>query len=117
MPVPLHSIFICLHALVAWILVEMFVNLSHRLARPVFIVSHYIFVAFAFSALFFLYNRFFVELDPFSTMAIAMLFVFFLEVLVFRFLYSGERWFLNYVDWIVPIFIAATAIYFTSVMV
>ncbi len=117
MPLIANILLVCFHTLIAWVLVEIFVNLSHRLKRYVFIISHYLFVAFAFTSTFFLYNTFFVTFTAFTTMAIAMLFVFFLEILVFKYMYSGDRWFLNYVDWIVPIFIAASSIYFIGILV
>ena len=45
---------------------------------------------------------------------IAMGFVLLIEIVVFNFLYSGERWFLNYVDWLLPMFLAMTTIYFVG---
>ena len=44
-------------------------------------------------------------------MAIAMVFLFLIEVVVFRYMYSGELWFLNYLDWIIPVFFAASGVY------
>jgi hypothetical protein len=40
-----------------------------------------------------------------------LFFILLFELVVFRYLYSGDRWFLNWVDWIVPIFIATSTMY------
>ena len=99
-------------ALIAWVLIELFVNLAHGLSRKNYIFWHYLVVVLSFGGLFFLYF-FFAYQGPsiFSVMLVAMIFVWSFEIIVFRFLYSGERWFLNWVDWIFPMFLAASAIY------
>jgi len=104
--------FIGIHALIAWILIELFVNLAHRLSRKSYLFWHYLVVVTSFSALFSFYFFVFHKTLPlFSVVLVAMLFVWSFEIIVFCFLYSGERWFLNWVDWIFPMFLAASAIY------
>ncbi len=105
---------ICVHALAAWILVEIFVNTCHRLPRALYIVFHYIVVLVAFFSVFSFYYSFFTQHSIFKTTLVAIFFIFGLEFLVFRFLYSGEKWFLTFVDWMIPIFIATTAVYFAG---
>lgn len=106
------SLFAIFCALVAWTLIEVFINHAHRLSRGWFIVWHYIVVIASFGLLFALYVRL-VDTpgSPFQTTAVAMTGALVLDWIVFRFLYSGERWFLNWVDWIVPVFIATSTIY------
>lgn len=114
----LNNIFIiAIHSLVAWILVEMFVNNAHRLSRAVYIFFHHLFVATTFVVVFFIYFKFFATVSVFSATAIAMTVVSILEFVVFGYLYSGDRWFLNYIDWILPMFIAMSAIYLTGIVV
>lgn len=113
----LNNIFIvAIHSLVAWILVEMFVNNAHRLSRTVYIFFHYLFVVAAFAVVFFVYFKFFATVSVFSATAIAMTVISILELVVFGYLYSGDRWFLNYVDWILPMFIAMSVIYLTGMI-
>lgn len=107
-----HLFLIGVHALIAWVLIELFVNLAHKLSRGEYLFWHYAVVLFSFGGVFWFY--FYVvsqKSSVFFVMMIAMGFVLCFEVIVFRFLYSGERWFLNWVDWIFPMFLAASAIY------
>ncbi len=101
-----------LHVLIAWILIETFANTAHPLSRPTYIVWHYVVVVAAFAGVFAFYEWVFMEeASPFAVTIVGMGFVLFIELVVFRFLYSGERWFLNWVDWILPIFLATTTMY------
>lgn len=106
-----------LHAFVAWLLIEVFVNSFHGLKRFWYVLWHYLVVAVSFFIVFYFYFTFFAVFSVFTTMAIAMVFLFFIEVFIFRYLYSGELWFLNYTDWIVPVFLAASGIYFAGYLV
>lgn len=101
-----------IHALVAWILIEVFVNLAYHLSRKQYILLHYLVVVVAFTVVFTVFRSLFeVDLSPFWITLIGMSFVLFFELVVFRFLYTGERWFLNWTDWIFPIFLATSTIY------
>jgi len=107
-----NALIIGIHALVAWTLIEMFVNIFHRLSRTSFIVWHYFVVVIVFAGVFSLYRVLFdIGASSFVVTIVGMSFVFLFEFVVFRFLYSGERWFLNWVDWIFPIFLASSTIY------
>ncbi|MBI4713953.1 hypothetical protein HY771_02100 [Candidatus Uhrbacteria bacterium] len=110
----LNIFIVALHALVAWILVEVFVNNAHRLGRKQYVFFHYLSVVAAFAISFFIYFNFFATFSVFTTTWIAMFFVSLLEFVVFGYLYSGDRWFLNYVDWIFPMFLAMSSIYFVG---
>ena len=54
---------------------------------------------------------FFVSLPVFAVSAVAMLCIALIELIVFGYLYTADRWFLNYVDWIFPMFLAWSTIY------
>ena len=110
MTLVLNILVLALHSLVAWVLLEIFVNNAH-------IFFHYICVIAAFAISFFVYFEYFAAFSIFSTTCIAMVFVSFLELIVFGYLYSGDRWFLNYVDWIFPMFLAMSTIYFIGIVV
>ena|SRR3989338_6170503 len=102
---------IAFHALVAWLLVEIFVNNAHRLSRRQFILCHYVSVVVACASTFFVCFTFFVSLPVFAVSAVAMLCIALIELIVFGYLYTADRWFLNYVDWIFPMFLAWSTIY------
>lgn len=112
MPFLLDTLVIALHALVAWVLVEVFVNNAHRLSRRQYVFFHYVSVIAAFAITFFVYFQFFAAgWTIFFVTVTVMGFVLLLELIVFGYLYSGERWFLNFVDWIFPMFLATSTIY------
>jgi hypothetical protein len=107
---------IFLHALVAWVGIEVYVNSFHVLPRFWFVFWHYIAVFVLFSIAFSFYFRVFDHFSIFATTLLGVGSVLLIEIIVFRFFYTGELWFLNYVDWIVPVFIAASAIYLAGVV-
>lgn len=107
-----NALLIVIHALAAWVAVEFFVNLAHGLRRRSFILWHSTAVVAAFGGAFRFYTWVVTEpATPFAVTATAMTCVLVFEVVVFRYLYSGERWFLNWVDWIFPMFLATSTIY------
>ena len=111
-------ILIGVHSLIAWILVEVFVNTSHRLKRPAYMAFHYLVVMVSFSLVFWLYFKFFGSTSPvFWTTITACAYILILEWVVFRYLYSGDRWFLNWSDWILPVFLAASSIYLMGIII
>ncbi len=44
-------------------------------------------------------------------MIICMIVLFMVEIVFFNFFYDKPLWFLNFTDWIVPVFIIASTIY------
>jgi TRAP-type uncharacterized transport system fused permease subunit len=105
------------HSLIAWVLVEVFVNTSHKLKRRSYMAFHYLVIVAAFMAVFWLYFAFFNTTPVFWTTITACAFILVLEWIVFRYLYSGDRWFLNWCDWIFPVFLAASSIYLMGIIV
>ncbi|MBM5789528.1 hypothetical protein FJZ23_00325 [Candidatus Parcubacteria bacterium] len=111
------TLIIFLHALVAWVLVEVFVNNAYRLSRPQYVFFHYVSVVAAFAIAFFVYFQFFAAgWAVFFVTMTALGFVLLLEIIVFGYLYSGDRWFLNFADWIFPMFLATSTIYLMGVL-
>ncbi len=108
---------ICVHTLAAWIVIELFVNTCHRLPRLLYILFHYLVVIVSFTAIFGFYFKFFSEHSVFSTTLTAISFALMLEFVVFKFLYSGEKWFLSFVDWLFPLFLATSSIYFAGTII
>jgi hypothetical protein len=104
-----------LHALIAWVVMEVYVNNAYRFSRPWYVLFHYGAVVFVFGTIFSLFFRFHPDASVFWTTVLAIGYVISIELIVFRYLYIGERWFLNFVDWIFPIFLAASTIYAVGV--
>ncbi len=59
-----------------------------------------------------IYGKFFHFFSPFHTMVIFMLTIFALEAIMFGFFYPQGRIYLNFWDYIVPIFLGSSTIYF-----
>lgn len=113
----LDILLVSLHALIAWVLVEVFVNNAHTLSRKQYVFFHYMSVIAAFAIVFFVYFEYFGGVSVFFATVMAMVVVCLLELIVFGYLYSGERWFLNYVDWIFPMFLAMSTIYLVGSLI
>ncbi|MDG1949712.1 MAG: hypothetical protein P8J32_02715 [bacterium] len=101
-----------IHALVAWILVEIFVNMAHELRRTMYILWHHVILAASFACTFWVYYQVFhVGTSVFAVTMTGLCFLLIFELVVFRYLYSGDRWFLNWTDWILPMFIATSVMH------
>lgn len=106
------ALIIGIHALIAWILIEIFVNNGHTLSRAVYVLWHYIVVVAAFAFTFWVYyNVFHLNESVFTVTMTGLSFILLFELVVFRYLYAGERWFLNFTDWMFPMFLATTTMY------
>ncbi len=99
-------------SLFTWFCLGLYFTFSSNLSRLTFIFFHYlvsiISTLFFFSILF----KFFSTFNPFWTMICAMISFFIIEFIVFNFFYKQDLWFLNFTDWMVPVFIISTTIYF-----
>ncbi len=108
---------VIIHTIVAWVLIEVFVNNAHRLKRASYVFWHYTSVVAAFSIVFFSYYKYFNHFDVFKVTMITLVTLLVLELIIFRYLYSGDRWFLNYTDWILPMFLSVSTVYLLSQLV
>ena len=115
---PLQNAFLTVvTTVICWVLIEAFVNNAHRIKnRALYVFVHNAVVVITFAVAFKLLHKFVNGLDPFVAMTIGMSTIFILEFVVFRYLYSGDRWFLNYVDWILPISLTGMTIYLVGVI-
>lgn len=107
---------IFLTAILTWSILGAYFVFAANLQRVPFVVLHYLTSFLSSLFFFYLYNRFFGTLNPFTTMIIAMISFFIIELIFFSFVYKEELWFLNFVDWIVPVFIIASTIYFVVLL-
>ncbi len=98
-------------SLFTWIILGIFFAIATGLSRSFFIISHYL-TSFLATALFFsILYKFFPTFSPFWTMITAMISFFIIEIIVFNFFYKEKLWFLNFTDWMIPVFIISTTIY------
>lgn len=116
MQVVISALTVALFAWVAWLPILAALALIRSLPRVWFVSLHYALDILVFGLVFAAYHKYMGRFSPFGTMAIAMLSLFAIEFVWWRFFYNGELWFLNFVDWIVPAFLVASTIYFTGVL-
>ncbi|MFB6181763.1 MAG: hypothetical protein ABEJ24_02600 [Candidatus Magasanikbacteria bacterium] len=115
-----QTFIVFIHSLIAWFgLAVYFVftkdfGQASGLPKLAFVLGHYLAVIILFSGVYYFYFNYFGYFSTFATMAIAVVSVFIIELVVFNFFYSGELWFLNFVDYIVPVFLAASSVYFVG---
>ena len=110
---PFISIFAT--SFITWIFLAIFFVVAQNSSRLVFIVGHYLTALIATTIFFTLLFKFLPTFSAFYTMIFAMISFFIIELIVFSFFYKEELWFLNFVDWMVPVMIVATTIYFLGV--
>lgn len=96
---------------IPWLITLAALGASLGLPRPLFILLHYTLNVLLFGVAFSIYYRGHSGVDPFTVTLIAMLSLVLFEVVYLVFIYKGELWFLNYIDWIVPAFLIATTVY------
>lgn len=116
----IQILIVFLHSFFAWAGLAVYFILaqdmgqSNGIERIIFVILHYLAVVILFVIAYYIYFKNFGYFSSFTTMAIAVVSVFILELIVFNFFYSGELWFLNFVDYIVPVFLAASTVYFVG---
>ena len=90
--------------------------IAEKWARIPFVVTHYAVSIGVFLGLMFLYTKYFsgaVMPSPFVGMIICMVALFCIEIVFFGFIYDKPITFLNFTDWIVPVFLIASTVYLT----
>lgn len=97
---------------ITWIFLALFFSLAQNSSRIFFIVGHYITTLIATLICFSILFKFLPSFSPFYTMIFSMISLFIIELVVFGFFYKQDLWFLNFVDWMVPVMIIANTIYF-----
>jgi ABC-type proline/glycine betaine transport system permease subunit len=103
-------------SLVGWIALAAYFAVAEKWARIPFVVAHYALSIGVFLGLILLYTKYLsgtVIPSPFIGMIICMVALFCIEILFFGFVYDKPLTFLNFTDWIVPVFLIASTIYLT----
>lgn len=98
-------------SLLSWLILAGYFLISQNLSRITFIFLHYLTAIGATALFFFILYKYLPHFTPFYTMVTAMISLFIIEFIVFKYIYKGELWFLNFIDWMVPAFLIATTIY------
>ncbi len=107
---------IAITTFIPWLMTLAAMGASTSLPRPLFILFHYVLVVLLFGVAFSFYFRDRKGADPFTVTTLAMLCLFAYEMIYVGFLYEGPPWFLNYVDWFVPLFLISSTIYWVGRM-
>lgn len=105
---------IAITAFIPWLMTIAALGAAGSLARPVFVVVHYVLVVLLFGIAFGIYFRDRKGVDPFIVTVIAMLCLFIYEFIFIAFFSDGSIWFLTYVDWLVPAFLTASTIFWVG---
>lgn len=100
-------------ACILWgILAAYFVATNGVWPRWIFILGHYGISILATATITWALFRIAGTLpNPFQTMILMMGSLFLIELVIFNTVYKGDLSFLNFVDWMVPVFLIATTIY------
>jgi hypothetical protein len=107
----LAALTVMFFALLGWLPILFTLSWIRGLPRFWFVLLHYALDVLVFGLVFSLYYKRVGHLSPFATMAVAMLSLFAIELVFWGIFYSGEMWFLNWIDWIVPAFLVASTVY------
>lgn len=99
---------------IPWLITLAALGVSGSLARPAFVAIHYLLVVLLYGVAFGIYFRDRNGVDPFTVTMIAMLCLFVYEFVYVTFIFEGSRWFLTYVDWLIPAFLITSTIYWTG---
>jgi len=95
----------------AWIVVLGFLSYIRGLSRAWFVILHYFANVIVFGFVFFVYFKYLGSLPAFKTMVASILSLLTFEFVFWVFIYNGELWFLNIIDWVIPALLIAFTIY------
>lgn len=99
---------------IPWLITLAALGVSGSLARPVFVAAHYVLAVLLYGVAFGIYFRDRKGVDPFTVTVIAVLCLFAYEFVYANFFSEGSRVLLTYVDWLVPVFLIASTVYWTG---
>lgn len=106
-----QSIIIFLHSFVAWLGLLVFFQIFKDIPRLWFTVWHYVAVSVIFGCIFFVYFTFFNQYSTFLATAFALMSILTIEFFVYSFLYKGDLWFINPLDWLGSVVLAGVVIF------
>ncbi len=103
-------------SLVGWIVLGAYFAIAEKWQRLLFIGIHYVVSIVTFLLVAYIYVRYLrtLELSVFQIMLTTMISLFTIEILFFSFIYKESTWFLNFTDWIVPVFLIASTVYLAT---
>ena len=103
-------------ALLGWGVVLGILFYVKDMPRIWFIILHYLVDIVVFGGIFWVYAKFGQKVEPFQTMAIAMIALIAAEFVLWKFVAPGNTQYLTFVDWIVPAFLIASTVYFVTLV-
>lgn len=105
---------VAITSFIPWLITLAALGAASSLPRLAFIVIHYLIVALLFGVAFGIYYKEHKGVDPFVVTVTALLCLFVYEFIYITLFSDGSRWFLTYTDWLVPVFLIASTIYWTG---
>ena len=103
-------------SLVGWMVFGGYFVIAEKWSRIPFVVFHYATCILTTLLMAYLYVKFVrsLELSVFQIMITTMISLFTIEIIFFTFVYDKSTWFLNFTDWIVPVFLIASTMYLAT---
>ena len=96
---------------IPWIITLATLGAVTSFAHPLFLAIHYAITVLLFAVAFSIYYKGHKHVNPFEVMGIAVLSWLVFEGVYYGFIYTGDFWFLTYLDWFVPLFLLAGVVY------
>ncbi|MBI4435228.1 hypothetical protein HY630_01010 [Candidatus Uhrbacteria bacterium] len=113
-PRTVHLFSVAITTFIPWLISQASLSAASVFPRPLFVLIHWLLVVLLFGVSFAIYYRGHKGVNPFTVTVIAMLCFFAFEIVYLVFLYEGERWFLTWTDWFVPVFLIASTTYWVG---
>lgn len=114
-PKTVHFFSVAITAFIPWLLSISALGAIMDFPRLPSVLFYYTLIVLLFGIAFAIYFHGHKNEDPFTVMSIALGCSFAYEIIYVVFLYEGERWFLTYVDYFVPLFLIASTIYWSGI--
>jgi len=109
-----HIASVAITTFISWLIITAAIGVTASWPHPLFILVHYALVVLVYGVSFGLYYWGHKGEDPFVVMGISVLSFFVFEIIYGVFLYDGSCWFLNYLDWFVPLFLMSSTTYWVG---
>lgn len=100
---------------IPWLITLAALGAASSLSRPAFVAVHYAIVVLLYGVAFGIYFRDRKGVNPFTVTVIAMLCLFAYEFVYANFFSEGSLLILTYVDWLVPVFLIASTVYWIGI--
>ena len=102
---------VAIYSFVPWVAVLFVLSFVSLLPRGAFIAIHYVLTVCLFGLVFHFFYETHAKKSSFITTIFALISLFLFELIFWNFFSSDAKRYLNFVDWIFPLFLIATTVY------